>query len=203
LENFSAAIPRILSGGHPRFLVIGRRIDIDINERIDFDACDWQPRLRERLIRAGRFASRVAKDYFIFDRDSYIDIPPFAVGRGNWDNWIVYHAHRLRIPVIDENGQITAIHQNHDYSHLSGGRASGYVTGPEAKRNQELAGGRHLVRGSASTWKLTPRGVRRRLIRFSFVQFVADLPLFGLLLIKLARIKAASERIIERISKAR
>ena len=189
LDDFPVALDRIVAAGYPQFLAIGRRIDVDVTEAIDFRADDWQQQLRATAIRRGKLAPRVCKDYFIFPRPMYEDMPAFAIGRGNWDNWVVYHAHHMRIPVIELTGGVTAIHQNHGYAHLSGSRAHAYATGPEAKRNQELAGGRHLVKGSASGWKLTPRGVRRKLIPFPLAQFVSDLPRFLLLLMEFAGLK--------------
>ena len=189
LNDFPGAVGQLIAAGYRQFLAIGRRIDVDVTEPIDFEASDWQERLRTTATRTGKLAPRVCKDYFIFTKSMYEDLPPFAVGRGNWDNWAVYHAYRTRIPVIEATREITAIHQNHGYAHLSGSRARAYVTGPEAKRNQELAGGRHLVQGSASSWKLTPQGVRRKLVPFPLVQFVVDLPRFSLLLLEFVGLK--------------
>ncbi|MCH2113896.1 MAG: hypothetical protein MK171_03140 [Pirellulales bacterium] len=186
LDDFPPAIDRIMSAGNDRWLVIGRRTDLDVTERIDFQSSDWQQTLRARARHQGNLAPRVCKDYFIFPSFMYEDMPAFAVGRGNWDNWVVYHAHHIRAPVIEATGSITAIHQNHGYAHLAGSRALVYVTGPEARRNQELAGGRHLVNGSASGWKLTPSGVRRKILASPLLQFVIDLPRFLRLVIDLA-----------------
>jgi hypothetical protein len=44
--------------------------------------------------------------------------------------------------VVDATKTITAVHQNHDYSHLPQG-AETMRSGLEAMRNRELVGGRH------------------------------------------------------------
>jgi len=189
-SDFPTAMGRIAAANCQEFLVIGRRVDVDVIEPINFDAADWQEQLFTVAKRTGTLAPRVCKDYIIFASTMYEDMPSFAIGRGNWDNWMVHRARQIQVPIIEATGGITAIHQNHGYAHLSGNRTSAYVTGPEAKQNQQLAGGRHLVRGSASNWKLTAKGVRRKLLPFPLVQFVADFPRFWLLLMELAGLKA-------------
>jgi hypothetical protein len=63
--------------------------------------------------------------------------------------------------VIDAAKVITAIHQNHDYSHSAGGEASVWK-GPEAVMNRELAGrGEHVLTLEHATWRLTPQGIKR------------------------------------------
>jgi hypothetical protein len=72
-------------------------------------------------------------------------LPAFTVGRPRWDSWFVYHARRLNIPVIDASRVVTAIHQNHDYSHipkkdsdLSEGSEAQWE-GPETRQNRKLS----------------------------------------------------------------
>ena len=86
-------------------------------------------------------------DYFIFPRPLFENIPSFAVGRPAWDNWMVYEARRRQIPVIDATDAILAVHQNHDYSHTSEGRAGGKAAvwrGVEAQRNRDLSGSHYF-----------------------------------------------------------
>jgi hypothetical protein len=98
------------------------------------------------------------------------EIPEFAIGRAGWDNWIIYHARRQGWPVVDGTPSITAIHQDHDYSHLPGGRP--HYELPESRHNEALAGGannlymvldsdRQLVGGQIRS----PRWTGMRLIR--------------------------------------
>ena len=65
--------------------------------------------------------------------------------------------------MIDATKAVTAIHQNHDYSHHPRGKA-GVWKGPEIKRNLELMGGiDHGLTLNYATFLLTPRGIRRAL----------------------------------------
>ena len=66
-------------------------------------------------------------------------MPDFAIGRAGWDNWMIYHARRQGWQVIDGTPDLALIHQNHDYSHLPGGKP--HYTLAESDRNIALAGG--------------------------------------------------------------
>ena len=88
----------------------------------------------------GKLRGAAALDYFVFPADLYADVPPFAVGRACFDNWLVWRARQLGI-VVDATPSVVALHQRHDYDHLEGGKAEAYY-GEEAARNLELAGGK-------------------------------------------------------------
>ncbi len=123
-----------------RFLLMGRRWDIDLKEEIDFANADWEAELRTYVAKVGKLHPATGIDYFVFPCGQYSNIPPFAVGRPAWDNWLIYRTRFLRIPVIDATETVTVIHQNHGYEHVPQGVAGTY-RGPEGKRNLELAGG--------------------------------------------------------------
>jgi len=146
--------------GEGAFLMIGRRWDLDVSEPIDFSNPQWESRLHARCRREGRLHAVSGIDYFIFPRGLYTTVPPFAIGRSAWDNWLVYWARYCRIPVIDATSVITAIHQNHDYGHHPAG-AAGVWKGPESIRNVMLMGGweRGLTIADA-TLRLTPDGLK-------------------------------------------
>lgn len=166
------------------FLLIGRRTDIEQREMMDFENANWQDLIRDKLTAEGELAPVVCKDYFGFRKGQFDTIPPFAVGRGNWDNWMVHHAIDTGIPVADCTQSVRAIHQNHGYSHLQDGRVEAYVKGEEAEQNRRLAGGRHLVSGCAADWRLTLDGMERwRRPRSS--AFFRDLPRFASLMSEL------------------
>jgi len=148
-----------------RFVGIGQRWESELQEDVrGWNAAQWSQWV-EQLQHFGRRASVVCKDYFLFPRHLYLNIPQFAVGRGNWDNWMVYQAHRQGVPVVDLTHRVTAIHQPHGHAHC-GGRRQAYVVGEEAVENQRLAGGRHLLIGShashylASSGQIRPMGLR-------------------------------------------
>ncbi len=52
---------------------------------------------------------------------------------------MIYYARQQGWPVIDATPSIMVIHQDHDYSHLPGGRP--HYELPESKQNESLAGG--------------------------------------------------------------
>jgi hypothetical protein len=120
------------------FLMIGQRWDLDIRQLLDFSG-DWEQRLRTDLRERGQLHAPAGSDYFVFPRDLFEEMPDFAIGRAGWDNWMIYQAKQQGWPVIDGTPSITVIHQNHDYSHLPGGKPH-YVL-PESDRNTALAGG--------------------------------------------------------------
>jgi hypothetical protein len=125
-----------------KFLLVGQRWDMNIQNRIDFSE-DWQPNLNEECQLKGNIHPRGGSDYFIYPRICFWQIPEFAVGRAGWDNWMFYHARRNKWPVIDATKSIQIIHQNHDYSHLPGGQA--HYRLPETNENVRLSGGRRTI----------------------------------------------------------
>lgn len=178
LDDLTAAVRRVRRSSLEHFLMVGRRTDVDIAWPLDFDRDDWRQTLRSTVAAIGSAAPRVCKDYFVFRRPLFAEIPPFAIGRGAFDNWLVYHARSESVAVIDATAVVTAVHQNHDYAHVRGGRRQVYVKGEEAKRNIELAGGMRLVRGSTTDFVMTPSSIRRRHIPIDLLQFAADAPRF-------------------------
>lgn len=53
-------------------------------------------------------------DYFIYRKGTLGEIPPFAVGRTGYDNWLVWAAmERWGLTVIDATEVITAVHPDH------------------------------------------------------------------------------------------
>lgn len=143
LNDFLRAVQKI----HFReFLMVGKRHNIDLEQRWDFSQPEWCSQLRKLALSEGNVASHFFIDYFAFTPNGALErLPPFAVGRPRWDNWFVYHARSSGIPVIDASGVVMAIHQNHDYSHIphktnnpSDGSEAQWE-GPEARRNRKLS----------------------------------------------------------------
>jgi len=120
------------------FLIVGRRWDLDINTKINFES-DWSSEMKIRAKKEGKLQAPTAMDYFIFPKHLYQEIPPFAIGRAGWDNWMVYHGMQQPWSVIDVTPTLMVIHQNHDYSHLPGGRP--HFTLDESNQNVDLGGG--------------------------------------------------------------
>lgn len=122
-----------------KYLAIGRRWDMEITELLDFSE-GWDEQLRERITANGKLHAPAGSDFFIFPSTCFTQIPDFAVGRSMWDNWMIYHALKSKWVTVDVTGSLTAIHQNHDYSHLPKGQA--HYRLPETQNNIRLAGGK-------------------------------------------------------------
>ncbi|MGD9091709.1 MAG: hypothetical protein PVF74_02595 [Anaerolineales bacterium] len=161
---------RTVSGQLDNFLVIGQRWNLEITAVLDFSP-GWDQRLEEDIETRGELHRAVGSDYFIFPHSLFIDMPDFAIGRPGWDNWMIYHAQQENWPVVDGTPSITVVHQNHDYSHLPGGKPP--YTLPEGRLNKSLAGAdenlymisdsdKQLTNGKIHTPRMTlPRAVRR------------------------------------------
>jgi hypothetical protein len=124
------------------FLIVGQRWDLAVSEELDFGP-GWDERLRIRAQEQGRLHKAAGSDYFIFPRQSYANMPAFAIGRAGWDNWMIYAGRSAGWPVIDASAAIMIIHQNHDYSHLPGGLP--HYNLPETDENVRLAGGKRAI----------------------------------------------------------
>ena len=125
------AAARAVSGQFERFLIVGQSLDVD------------EPGDRDDARARGRRRGAAALDYFVFPATLYEDVPPFAIGRACFDNWLVWRARQDAI-VVDATADVVAAHQRHDYAHVAGGKAEAYY-GEEAAGNLELAGGKsHL-----------------------------------------------------------
>jgi hypothetical protein len=161
-----------------RFLMIGRRWGLDpahVPPVFDFE---WETTLRSRVAAHGELGIPDQVDYFLFTRGLWSAMPPFALGRLVWDNWLVYAARAGGAQVVDATPSVLAVHQNHDYSHYAPGRpAEGYAAierGQEAARNRALAGDirfaftvrdatRVLRSGRLERPRVTPRRLYRRI----------------------------------------
>jgi len=142
-----------------RFIVIGQRWDLDFDSALTFES-GWANAIRKQLEASGSLHPLAGSDYFVYPRGQFATLPPFALGRAGWDNWMIFNARRLRIPVIDASRSITLIHQNHDYRHLKGGEP--HYRLPESYRNVELGGGPETVFTLVdANWRLNGQGLRR------------------------------------------
>lgn len=141
-DDLPAAAARVAEQAD-RFLLVGQTVDVD------------EASTRADAIAHGRRRGAAALDYFVFTADLYADVPPFAIGRACFDNWLVWRARRDAI-VVDATADVVAVHQRHDYVHVDGGKQEAYY-GEEAARNLDLAGGKsrlytlhdasHVLRG--------------------------------------------------------
>ncbi len=139
MSDFMPAI-RLLAESQRSFLMVGRRWDVDATEPLTFDAI-WEQRFREDLSKRGVLHAVTGMDYFAFRRGMWGEIPPFAVGRSVWDEWLLFRARRRGALIVDSTEVVTAVHQNHDYRHISTvGTWDSMLNCEEAVVNQQLAG---------------------------------------------------------------
>ena len=178
MPDWLAAVHRVTQAFAGQSLVIGRRTDLDVEERIDGADPLVRIDLLDRVRRQGSLAACVCKDYFVFHRDAFTHVPAFTLGRAYWDNWMVHDARVRGLPVVDITACATAVHQNHDYAHLSGGRLSAYLTSAGARENRRLAGGSHMITGAAATHGMRASGVIERVPLSALAAFATDLPRF-------------------------
>ncbi len=184
-DDFEHAVTQLIATQEfDQFVATGVRTNADVNRRIDFDSPEEVLALRRLFERHGQTDALVCKDYFVFSRELYRSIPKFAVGRGNWDNWMLHNAKANKIPVVSLGRSVLAGHQNHDYLH-AGNRMKIYATGDEARENQRLAGGRHLISGSTSDFSLVNGQLRPNYMKSLAAEFWFDFPRFVGLLMKI------------------
>jgi hypothetical protein len=157
LSDFLPAVERTNQG---KRLMVGYRWDLDVSELLSFEN-GWEEKLRDKIRDWAVLHQHTGIDYFVFPRGLFGKFPPFAVGRGVYDNWMIYKARDLGVPVVDASRLVTIVHQNHDYSHIAN-RNKQDISEPERNRNLEAAGGySHIFTLHDVTHLLTSAGLRR------------------------------------------
>jgi hypothetical protein len=159
-----------------KFVLLSQRWDLDISQPLEFTE-GWQNSLRSTVNRQGRLHRPAGSDFFLFPRSCYTDIPDFTIGRAGWDNWMIYKALKEKWTVIDCTPSVMILHQNHDYSHLPGGKP--HYEHPDTNENIRLAGGEANIRYTIldATHRLTAGG---KLVRpkMSYLRFMRKVELF-------------------------
>jgi hypothetical protein len=139
--NFLNIIQRVFKEEYPS-LIVGKRWDLMVKSKIDFDGNGIETLISE-VKNGGKLHGHEGIDYFVFSRDMFTEIPPFAIGRAGWDNWMIYQAKMKGWKVIDVTPSLTVIHQEHDYSHLPDGRP--HYDLEESHKNVSMGGGFRTV----------------------------------------------------------
>lgn len=147
------------------FVVVGQRWDIYLTTLIDFCSPFWRELLLKSVKDLGSLHPPKGSDYFIFPRNTMSDMPPFAVGRTGWDNWVIYNCRRKHIPVINATNVITAIHLNHDYSHVKGN-----ILDKENNNNIEMVG--HLFYLYDANWIIEKNKLKRNYFGGGFIRTI-------------------------------
>lgn len=197
MSDFTKAVERVARRKR-RFLMVGQRWDLDVQEPLDFGASDWEARLRARVASDGKLHTFRGIDYFTFPRGLWGLIPPFAIGRTTFDNWLIYEVRNRGVAVIDATRVVMSVHQNHAHV-FEGTKWAKTREYPEAKRNLALAGGlSHTCRLRDATWLLTPRWLMPALTRQHLHQRWEMLPILHPRL----RVLRASFQLLERALRA-
>jgi hypothetical protein len=164
MSDFMKAVEVARKGGNP-FLMVGRRWDFDVEVPLDFSRPEWEKHFRHSVYQAGQSMPANMIDYFVFLRGFYTDLLPFAIGRTTYDNWLLWKARSMGASIIDASERVMAVHQNHDYSHHTGGK-NGLYSGVEAQRNRQLKGGwHHFFTLDDASHHLTSSGIKLHLSR--------------------------------------
>lgn len=145
MSDFRSAVES-MSKAHGRFLLSGRRWDVDIREPWDFERPDWDERLRKLARQTNRQRPAQWIDYFVFSKGLYYhQVPHFVIGRPGWDNWLLWFARSSGATVVDASWMVCAVHQNHDYGYHPDGE-KGVWEGEEAQQNYQLLEGHRKFR---------------------------------------------------------
>ena len=145
------------------FVLVGQRCDLDLKEYLNFKDPKWSALLKLKANKHGTIYPPYGLDYFVFPKGQWPNLPPFLVGRAYWDVWLAYHTIASGISLIDATQSITAIHQNHDYSHHPLGKKGVYGDGPEVQHNLRLAGSdEHIFDIGYAPWVCDQKGLQRK-----------------------------------------
>jgi len=155
-QGFVTALARVV-GQLEQFLMIGQRIDLDLDTRLETNKESWQRDLMLLARTQGELHDVRGIDYFAFRRGLYGDIPPYVIGRYCWDNWLVVDALERDVPVVDTTQGLFAIHQNHERRSRNN---------DDYRRNRALYKGRKASgkhgRVSSATWVLDGEELKRK-----------------------------------------
>lgn len=166
-QSFFSSINKI---NFKKYLAVGQRWDVDIEKSLNFTTDHWEDDLDRDIAENGVIHPPAGSDYFVFPKGTLGEMPPFAVGRVGWDNWLIYHAGSVGLPVVDMSQAVKVIHQNHDYSHISKGIYS--TASPENDRNLALMGRAKRIHSlKDADWHLTLNG---RLKPSSFIKIIKN-----------------------------
>ena len=153
---------RAVAARERRFLMAGRRWDVDVTAPIEFDADgEWEARVERLAVETNRQRPPQWIDYFVFSRGLFAgEVPAFVIGRPGWDNWLLWYPMSIGVPVIDASSVVRAVHQNHDYGYHPDGE-KGVWEGEEAKENYRLHDGKFATLAHATYVMTADGGVRR------------------------------------------
>ena len=109
-NDFPLAV-RTLTRLYPFFLMVGHRIDLNVEGLLEFDSNNkWVEILRHNAKQKG-LPMKISSDYFVFPKGLLKKMPSFLVGRPAWDNWLIWYFRKHHVPVINVGEVVLAVHQ--------------------------------------------------------------------------------------------
>ncbi len=161
LQEFLQAVDAV-ARQMPWFLAVAHRLNIETQAAIEFGE-GWEAGFRREVLPRGVPGDHTGIDFFVFPREMYTEVPPLAIGRAWFDQWMIREAREQGKPVVDVTPVAQAIHQLHEYGHIEGGQKAAYW-GEEARQNLEIYGGApHAFTLLEATHELQPDGELRQL----------------------------------------
>jgi hypothetical protein len=147
----------------PAFLMVGQCMNVDVDAELDLRDREHIQLLEGEIQARGSLRPVCGSDYFVFTRGALGHLLPFAVGRPGWDNWVIFRARQLGLPVVDASPRVLVFHQNHDYRHVPKATGAAYE-GPEADINRRLIDYSPILylNPTCATWHLDKTGLVRR-----------------------------------------
>lgn len=157
------------------FVLLSQRWDLNVTQPIEFNE-GWEHRLSSMVHRQGSLHRPAGSDFFLFPRFTFHEIPDFTIGRAGWDNWMIYKARKEKWTVIDCTPSVMIVHQNHDYSHLPGGKP--HYEHPDTNENIRLAGGEANIRYTILDATHQLAGGKLVRPKMSYLRFMRGVELF-------------------------
>ena len=135
------------------FLAVGSRWDLDVNKAINFARNDDTASFWEHAKNNAQKHRPAGIDYFIYNKTLWNNIPPLAIGRFGWDNWLLWKARRLGVPLINVTECIFAVHQNHGYNFHN------YTNKASLKKSKDVLRNKAIIKDNKLTlrdtnWKI-------------------------------------------------
>lgn len=150
-DDFCAALERVRAE-YNRFMMVGRRWDLDWDQPLDVSQSGWAESIRVHAVRANVQRPGNYIDYFVYTRGLCDGLLTLAIGKPGFDNYLLWRARSRGAELVDVSPRVVAIHQNHEPIYRE----------HEYKRNRALIGPWwHLYTIEDATQILDEGGLRR------------------------------------------
>jgi hypothetical protein len=145
------------------FLGVCRRWDVDLTEAQNFFDSGWRDSMSLLAARPGsELYTPCSSDLFLFTKPLGFALQQFTAGRPRWDNWMMWAACDIGLPVVDMTEAVFLIHSRHLYGESQNENRKSFFKHKSSGRNQELAGDKlfclNQVRRAGNLWTLTTLG---------------------------------------------